>query len=278
MSTVRRGQVGGAVRRARADEGGYVLVVVVMVVGLATVMGGGLFAERIVPRLAERTLRAERTVASLTLAAHEYHRRHGAFPTDVAALRTSGTANSLDLMTGDPFGQGADVGYSVAAGAVSITSRGEDGQLATSDDLGHVLPAQNAGRPGTRNRLRLLRAAFFMSPYMNDAAMSPTARALLRTALRDASITRRRLTHAAVADLPALQAQIAAAESAITSLLGFYGTPSTPSLATGPGGLLEQLGMPDTLGQDGFGNTLSTAVVGFASSGSDGVPGNGDDL
>jgi hypothetical protein len=55
--------------------------------------------------------------------------------------------------------------------------------------------------------------------------------------------------------------------------------PPDPTSVTGAGGLLQTLGLPDSLGTDGFANALAVSPpTGVSSAGGDRIGSNDDDL
>ena len=268
-----------AMRRDLRGQQGYVMIMLLAAVGVAVLVSAGLSPRELGGTRRDREAESERIVAALARAADEAFRSGGDFPANLPALAASGAAASTDLVLHDPFGNGNWIDYQVVSGvSATLTARGPDRQLGTADDLVAVAASPTPARAAGRNRLRLLRAAFYNSAYMDDPGMTALERALLRGAMRDWWLARRATLHAAPADQPGLQAQMDAAEAVIEGIRAGYPLPPVPSAATGPGGLMQGLGLPDALAVDGHGQTLSTGVVGLVSDGLDGLPATIDDL
>jgi hypothetical protein len=221
----------------------------------------------------------ERRVAELAFAAQEAWLRDGGYPASLAALTSQELAPSTELAGQDPFDlAGAGVDYALAGADLALSSRGPDHALGTSDDRIASAFGQTPGRSLSRNRLRVLRALYTTSAYVDDPGVTPPRRAQLLQALRDATVARRHVVYASGAQKAQLQNDVAANEATVSAILAAAGAPAPPASATGPGGLLEAMGLPDPLGVDGFGTTLYVGVPGFLSAGVDTLEGGDDDL
>lgn len=255
------------------------MLVLLAAVGVAVLVSAGLAPGDLGKTRRDRLAGSERIVTALAAACEETFRATGAFPANLPALAASGAAASTELVLHDPFGSGAWIDYQVVAGvSATLTGRGPDRTLGTADDLVATAASPRPARAAGRNRLRLLRAAFYNSAYMDDPGMTALERALLRAAMRDWALARRATLHATPAELPGLQAQMTGAESVIDGIRAGYLLPPVPAASTGPGGLMQGLGLPDALSADGHGQVLSTGVVGVVSDGLDGLADTDDDL
>ncbi len=262
-----------AARRQR----GAILLMLLSLIGAGFLVTAGILSSEVMPR-DERLAMATERVDALSRAATEAYRATGAWPADLPSLVAAGTAPSHHLLSADPCRAGFDIGYTITPGVgVSLRSAGADGRAGNADDILGSAAVQSPGRAPTRNRLSLLRSAFLLSGYMDDPAMTPGERAAMRDAVRDWSLARRAYVFADSAGQATLQSQMNAAETTITNLRTTYALPAIPSNATGAGGLLQNLGLPDSLGADGFGTTFETGLTGFVSRGADGVAGTDDD-
>lgn len=268
-----------AAGRGRRAERGAVLLMIMAVLGATILVSAGVLGDDAATPRDERLALAAECVDVLGRAAAEARRSSGAWPADLPSLVAAAPVSSLDLATADPTRPGFDVTYAVTAGVgVTVSAAGPDGVAGNGDDLAASASESVIARAPTRNRLALLRTAFLLSGYMDDPGMTPAERASLRDAVRDWSLARRAYLYADASGRAALQSQMDAAESTITSLRTSYGLPPIPPNATGPGGLLSGIGLPDSLGVDAFGNTFDTGLAGFVSRGADGSAGTPDDL
>jgi hypothetical protein len=207
--------------------------------------------------------------------------RDRALPSDLASLASAGVLDANGHWQYDPFGAGRTLDYAITGlpARLQLRSRGRDRTLGSGDDPAYSIDIETPARALTRDRLRVLRAVFLRSDYMDSPAMTATDRAAMRGHVRDWSLAQRSIRYATAANRIGLIAQRDAAAARIESLRLSRGLIAVvPPNATGPGGLLEQLGLPDSLGIDGFGATFATGVVGFVSAGGDTIGGNDDDL
>lgn len=244
--------------------------------------GGSLAAIAVVS--AQMTMRidkqaeAERRVAALAEAGNELYLRTGSFPNNLLELVTLSQSSEWELLAADPYGSLENIDVSVVGDQLLVSSRGPDGQLGTLDDVVTGVHARTAGRARTRNRLRILRAVFSTSGYYDSAMVTPADRATLLQAMTDYTTKCRLLDYVSPLDQAQALIEIGAARVTIESITQAAGLPAVPASATGPGGLLESLGLPDSLGTDGYGHTWVTDVVGINSPGRDGTGGTIDDF
>lgn len=222
-------------------------------------------------------LRAQTVVA----AAADHHRRYRSFPATIDSLATTPVLDPNGDWRFDPFGgaQQLTLGRNGQPVVLTVTSRGRDQRLGTADDLIASIDDHQPARQVTRARLRLLRAAYLRSPYMDGALMTPAERAAMRQAVRTYARAQRALLFADTAGKAVLTTQRDAAAATIAGLQSLHALPPPPANATGVGGLLEQLSLPDALGTDAWGGTLVVSRnVGFLCVGGDRLAGGDDDF
>lgn len=266
------------VRRSDAPEGGFALLVLLVLVGAF----GAVMAVA-VNRLAPADSGAqERTIERLELvrarALHAWFAT-GAFPGGLDQLAAAAGLPADGAWRADPLAPGEELDYRVVQRDLRVRSRGPDRRLGTADDVVVLQPAQESGRARSRNRLRLLRAALLASPYRRSQAMTAAQHGAVRADARSIAVLRRRLVHADATARPAMQQAIADAAARIAATCAAAGCPTLPSRLTGGAGLLAGLGLPDGLGVDGFGRAMDVdAAIGFLSRGADGRRGTDDDF
>jgi hypothetical protein len=263
-----------------STPGGFALVVLLIMVAAAGAAAAGYIASRARPEHPGKIRAATAAVTLVADAAEESYMRSGAFPaTLAAALQVAG--RTLARAGVDPF-TSSSLDYRMVGlnpCRVVVRSTGPDRQLGTGDDIQKTVNEQVVGRARTYPRLRILRALYFRSP-LYASGLSAAAKTSLLGARRTYTRAQRELLYHNDA---AHRALLSTAKADLTNLVDsvvalLLGGPTISSI-TGPGGLLEQLGLPDSLGTDGFGNTLFYAsTVGFMCAGGDRLAGNDDDF
>jgi hypothetical protein len=262
------------------SERGFALVALMLVLGAGAIGVAVAIGSLRTITLADQRWRAERRLANLACAAGVAFRRDGAFPSSIDALRTARIIDPDGVTTIDPFEgtRALDYRQRGTPRVLTLRSTGPDRRLRTADDMVATADSQTLGRARVRNRLRILRALYLRSQYMDAPSMSSAERAAMRAALRTWSLSQRALLWADTAARPGLVATRDAAMAEIDGLRTSYGLPAVPRRATGRNGLCGRLGVPDAVGRDGFGRVMLTASVGFQSSGGDGRRNTDDDL
>lgn len=243
--------------------------VLALLVGRLHVSEGG--------RSAITEVRARQVLA----AAADHHRRYRGFPATIDALATTPILDPNGEWRFDPFGgaQRLLLRRNGRPVVLTVTSRGRDQRRGTADDVIDSIADDGPARHVTRSRLRVLRAAYLRSPYMNGALMTPAERATMRQAVGTFARAQRALLYADAAGKVAMTAQRDAAAATIAGLQSLHALPAPPPGATGVGGLLEQLSLPDALGTDAWGGTLVVdRNVGFLCIGGDRRSGGDDDF
>ncbi len=224
----------------------------------------------------------ESNLAIIREAAERAYWGNRTFPTSLDDLQTAAGLPTDGPWRIDPHGASEELDYAVSGSpsTVTVRSRGVDGQLGTGDDVTMTVSSQGVGRMLTWNRMRILRAAFLRSAYMYSGAMTAGDAQAMRDAVRTWSNSQRGILHAANTTVRAnLVSQRDTARTTILNLRTTYGLSAPPASMTGPGSLLSNLSLPDSLGTDGFGRALLVSdAVGFTSQGGDGTGGTDDDL
>lgn len=262
---------------AASAQGGFALLVLLGLVGVGSV-GILLAVQSLVAPLAEVPARAERNMAVAEHAARFAFRSNGAFPTNLNGLAQAARLDPTADWRIDPWSPPLDLDYRRPTTGANVRSRGRDGRLNTSDDMQVLVPAESLVRVRQRGRLRLVRAVLVRSPFNFTATMG-TDHATLRAALRDHAIARRAWLTADAATRVTLQATLTATAASVASLRSLHGCSPLPNRMVGTGGLMEQLGMPDSRCYDGFGRRLvRDSVLGVGANGYDRRRGTDDDM
>ncbi len=243
---------------------------------------------------------AERRVAAIAMDARDAWQRDGTLPADLGAVADTCITDPYGRWRFDPFGRGGDLTYRIISNPtrVTVTSCGPDGIAGTADDISFTADFESGARQITRGRACALRALYSRSRYCDDKRMKGEDRDRLREAIRSYGAAQRRTRYEEDDDQGEEdddddhggkqkkdkkkhgrkhESERDEAENAIDSLRHNYGLPDLPKRATGPGGLCERLGVPDSRGIDGFGNPFDVVSAGFRSRGADGEGGNSDD-
>lgn len=262
----------------RRDQQGFALLALLALVGIGSV--GLIFAvERFLPPLAGVPMRTENNLAVAERAARLAFRRNGAFPTDLTGLIAAADLDPNGAWRVDPWASPIDLNYRRQTTAANVRSRGRDARLGTADDVQATVPAESLVRARQRGRLRMLRAVLLRSPYSQAATMDETTRDTMRVAMRDQAIARRSWLTADAGTRTVLQATLTATAATIASLRSIHACPPIPNRVVGAGGLMGQLGIPDTRAYDGLGRRLIRDVVlGTMSAGYDRRRGTNDDM
>lgn len=221
----------------------------------------------------------ELRVGELRRAALESFRRDAQLPRTLAQLTGTASVASDVGQPGDPYGPAQDLDWRIlGTRSARLGSAGPDGRLGTSDDVVITIDARNVAIARTRLRLRTLRELFLGSIYVNTKTATPAQKTSLRKALERAASLRR---EAALSEGATRRARAKAAtkeEANVAQLLRAMGGPPLPGAVDGPGGLLESMGLPDTLRLDAFGRVLVVTPAGIGSRGADAREGTDDDL
>lgn len=221
----------------------------------------------------------EARVSELRRGALETFRRDRRMPRTLSELTSAGPIASDVGQAGDPYGPAVDLEWrTLGSTRAEVSSTGPDGRRGTTDDIVVAIDGRNAAIARTRLRLRSLRELFLGSVYVNTKTATPAQKKALRQALERAAVLRR---EAALSEGAARRARARAAtkeEAKVATLLRAMAGPPLPREVDGPGGLLESLGLPDTLRLDAFGRTLVVTPAGFGSRGADAREGTDDDL
>jgi len=206
--------------------------------------------------------------------------RDGAFPPDLAALTATGLLPLDEEWAVDPHGAGAQLGYALSGSPASLSIRavGPDFQAGTADDIVASRSSSALARARTLRRLGALRVAYLDSDYM-AGTLGASERAQLGDAMRRFARAQRALVFASGAQRSALITERDSAAATVASIRSSNSLPALPSDVLGVGGLLDGVGCPQSLGDDGFGQTFVVhEAVGFLSEGADGVGGTDDDF
>lgn len=264
-------------RTRTTRQRGFALVVLLIVVAAAGAAVAGYVASRARPELPGKLRAATDAVRMVTDAVEEAYLRGGAFPADLgAALGTASRA--YGLAGADPY-TSRPLDYQIIGSQpahVRVRSVGPDRVLGTADDIVREVNEQVVGRARTVARLRILRAVYFKSPLCAGTVASPTARTTLLTSMRAYTLAQKQLLY--LNDAPHVTVRNQAATTLTNDLSQILAVALLPVPVTGPGGLLEQLGLPDWLGIDGFGNTFYASAVGVSCAGGDRTVGTDDDF
>lgn len=262
----------------RRDEGGFALLAVLAVIGVASV-GFVVAVQRLIPNSARLVAESDRRLDTVTRAARFAFRRNGAFPANLNALATTARLDPTASWRRDPWAPPNDFNYRVTTAALTVRGRGVDSSLNTADDPRIVVAAENLVRARQRGRERLIRAVLLRSPYCFSATMSPTHRDAMRVAMRDHAIARRAWLTADATTRTTLQATLTSTASTVASLRATYSCTTLPTRIVGAGGLMQQLGMPDTRANDGIGRRfVRHTTLGIVAAGADRTGGTDDDM
>lgn len=260
------------------DEGGFALLVLIGLVGMASV-GILLAVQRFVPPLADVPVRAVAGLERARTLARDAFVADGAFPADLTALAATGGAPADDGWRRDPWASPADLDYAVTATGARTRTRGPDRTLGTADDDTGVALAEPLLRVRQRGRLRLQRALFAASTFCTVPAMSPAERSAMVAALRDYAVARRAWLAADATERTNLTTRLTTATSTVQGLRSLHLCAALPTFLVGPGGLMERLGMPDALCVDGRNAPLvRDDTVGVVAVGWDVTGGTDDDM
>lgn len=260
------------------SERGFVLLVMLGVLAAGS-LAIVLAVQSTVPVAAERAPAADERLIAAQAALRVAYRRSGAFPASLDALASAAALPLQGDWRLDPWGQPQDLGYSTAASGATVRSRGVDGVLNTTDDLAFAVPTEPQLRARQRGRLRLLRAQLLRSSYRWSAAMTPTAQAQMRTAMRTLAVNQRRWLTATPTERAAITAVNSSAAAVVHGLRTTYSLPPLPPSLTGAGGLMQMLGTSDTRAVDGAGAPMRLDTdLGIVARGADGTGGTDDDM
>ncbi|MBI5850655.1 MAG: hypothetical protein HZB39_06385 [Planctomycetes bacterium] len=282
----------------RHREGGIVLLALLLVIagiGMVAIAAAESTSDEL---LGARRSVAEGRVAAIAMDARDAWQRNGTLPADLGALAGTCITDPYGRWRFDPFGRGGDLMYRINSNptGVTVTSCGPDGIAGTADDISFTADLEPGARQHTRGRACALRALYATSRYCDDKRMKGDDRAKLRKAIRSYGAAQRRTRyeedddegddddhkgeddqHHGKKNGRKHESERAEAEDAIESVRKSNGLPELPQRATGPGGLCERLGVPDSRGIDGFGNPFDVVPAGFRSRGADGKGGTSDD-
>lgn len=260
-------------------ERGIVLPLVAVVISAVAALVLVELAVAIPPPVHGRADDTEARLSAMRGTALELYRRDGALPRSLGEIMASDLGPSNLLGGSDPFGPGTDIAWQ-AAGATTgqLASTGPDARMGTSDDIDVTVDVRAAARARTRTRLRLLREQFLASVYVKTKTATPAQVSALRTAIEEAARLRRQAAGVDGRERRAAAASARREESKAATLLRALGGPPLPDAVEGPGGLLEAMGLPDTLRLDGFGRMLIVTPAGIGSRGADAKEGTDDDL
>lgn len=262
----------------RRDERGFALLVLLAVVGIGSV-GIVVAMQRLVPSSSATAVDTERRFDTVARAARFAFRRSGAFPANLNSLAAAAGLDATDSWRTDPWLPPNDLNYRSAAAGLTLRGRGADRRLNTADDPRFVVATEDQMRARQRGRERMIRAVLLRSPYCFVATMSSSDRAAMRTAMRDHAIARRAWLTADAAARVALQATLTATAATVASLRSAYSRPNLPTRIVGAGGLMQQLGMPDSRANDGIGRRfVRHTPLGIVSQGADRTGGTDDDM
>lgn len=263
---------------ARLGERGFALLAVLAVVGIAGV-GFIIAIQKLVPSASRTVFDTEDRLDTVASAARYAFRRNGAFPTSINALASAAGLDAAGSWRTDPWLPPNDLNYRSTNAAVTIRGRGADLRLNTADDPIAVVATENLARARQRGRERMIRAVLLRSAYCYTATMSSTDRDAMRVAMRDHAIARRQWLTADAATRTTLQAQLTATATTVSTLRASYSRPSLPTRIVGAGGLMQQLGMPDTRATDGLGRRfVRDTTLGIVAAGADRTGGTDDDM
>ncbi len=284
------------------NESGFVML------GLLLVMGSmlGILVELSTSfstwGIPQQTWQAESRVQQLHQASQGAYLGGTGLPTNINQLGASLLADGRGDWAQDPFATGVTVlmqttsipgpdaiqplplsaGSGGATGQISnlsFISIGRDQLPNTVDDITVSGNEQIVGRISSRNRLRVLRAAFLRSSFMDAPTMTATDRSSLRIEMRRLVQAQRKLLTAGLADRAAILVDRDAAASNIHLIRANHPLLlAIPSSATGTGGLLQAMGLPDSKAMDGFQQDFQTALTGFKSIGADATGDTADDF
>ncbi|MFY9344417.1 MAG: hypothetical protein WAT39_18130 [Planctomycetota bacterium] len=266
--------------RGPADQRGFALLVLLGIVGTAS-LAIVLAVQSFVRPWAERAARTDTNVETVQAAVRLGFRRNGVFPADLAAVSAAGGLELQGTWRIDPFGGGQDLGYTTGATAATVRGRGSDGVLNTGDDATFTVAAEPQVRMRQRLRLRLIRAVHLLRLLTLDTAngLPNLSRAAMRTATRDWARCRRQWLTATAAERATLTTLMNGAVTTVTGAIGPAGVAAVPTSATGAGGYMEWLVLPDARGVDGIGQLLRVVVpMGATAIGRDGTGGTDDDM
>lgn len=279
-------------------DGGMVLLALLLVIAGIGMVAIGAAESATAELLGARRSVAERRVAAIAMDARDAWQRDGALPADLGALADACITDPYGRWRFDPFGRGGDLAYRITSNPtrVTVTSRGPDAIAGTADDISFSADLEPGARQLTRGRACALRALYATSRYCDDERMKGADRVRLREAIRSYGAAQRRTRYEEDEeeddddDHEGKQKKSKKnkkggkhesdrddAEDTIDSLRKDYDLPELPQRATGPGGLCERLGVPDSRGIDGFGNPFDVVPAGFRSRGADGKGGTSDD-
>lgn len=262
---------------------GFALLALLGVIGIASV--GLLFAvQRFVPPLADVAVRVQSNLDVVEEAARDVFSRTGAFPASIDALASVGGLRADGAWRVDPQGQGNDLSYQVTATGIRVRSRGPDRLLGTADDEVRDVGAEPLVRMRQRATLRLIRSVYLselqgaVDAAIALGALGTSSRSALAAALNEYAAAKREWLKATTLQRATLTVRMTADAAIIDAAQTLAGW-STPSAVTGAGGLMERLGMPDSLAVDGVGRPLQVdARMGVVAAGYDGVGGTDDDM
>ena len=101
----------------------------------------------------------------------------------------------------------------------------------------------------------------------------------MRLAMLDYAIAHRLFLTSDAATRDLLTAVMDTAAATVATIAARHGCPALPPAITGAGGLMEQLGLPDSMAIDGCGaGLIANATVGVDARGGDGTGGTDDDM
>lgn len=257
---------------------GFALLVLLGVVGFGSV-GILLAVQSFLPPLADVPVRAERNLETVDRAARFAFRTGGAFPANLTALIAATHLDGNGDWRIDPWASPTDLDYRRVTAGANVRSRGRDKRLGTADDVAAVVLAEDLVRVRQRARLRLIRAVLSRSQYCSTPSMTPADHDAMRAAMRDQATSRRAWLTADAPTRVSLQATLTASAATIAALRSTHACPPIPNRVVGAGGLMGQLGMPDSRGVDGIGRRLLRDVtIGVVAAGFDRTGGTDDDM